>query len=142
MALVAEGLRANTINRHRWQASAIYKRAARVWNVTVNPFANVDRQPVRPSHDFNILAPDEVLLLGAHLPETALRHGFVVQTTRPRCWRVHRMCTESWVRAVARNPTLPDRIRVSRSKALFDRARVLRTLPTGGTKVEVRTVPG
>ena len=61
MGLVAEGLSASTINSNRWQAAAIYKRAARVWGVTVNPFALLDRQPVRASNDFNILQPDEVL---------------------------------------------------------------------------------
>lgn len=66
MSLVAEGLSAATINSNRWQAAAIYKRAARVWGITVNPFALLDRQPVRTSLDYTILQPDEVLLLASH----------------------------------------------------------------------------
>jgi integrase len=65
MALVAEGLSASTINRMRWQAASIVKRAQRIWNVTNNPFDALDRQPHRPSMDFNILQPDEVLMLAA-----------------------------------------------------------------------------
>ncbi len=63
MALVEEGLRPATINRHRWQADAIYKRAARVWDVPRNPFGALDRQPNRHSGDFAILAPEQTLAL-------------------------------------------------------------------------------
>ena len=45
--LLAEGLSANTINKLRWKGEAIYKRAARVWKITTNPFVNVERQPQR-----------------------------------------------------------------------------------------------
>lgn len=65
-SLVAEGLSAATINKLRWSAEAIYRRAGRVWNVAHNPFLNVERQPHRPSLDFNILTPDEVVVLSVN----------------------------------------------------------------------------
>ena len=64
--LLAEGLSANTINKLRWKGEAIYKRAARVWKITANPFVNVERQPQRVADDFNVLEPAETLLLAAH----------------------------------------------------------------------------
>jgi integrase len=64
--LLAEGLSPNSINKHRWYGEAIYKRAQRVWGITANPFAAVERQPQRPPDDFNVLEPAETLLLAAH----------------------------------------------------------------------------
>ena len=57
---------ANTINKLRWKGEAIYKRAARVWGITHNPFVLVERQPQTPSGEFNTLEPGETLLLAAH----------------------------------------------------------------------------
>jgi integrase len=65
-SLVADGLSANSVNKMRWYAEAIVARAMKVWGVSVNPFAFIERQPDRPSGDFNILAPDELLALAAH----------------------------------------------------------------------------
>jgi len=64
--LLAEGLSANSINKLRWKGEAIYKRAQRVWGITTNPFAIVERQPQRPPEDFNVLEPAETMLLAAH----------------------------------------------------------------------------
>ena len=51
-----------TIVRHLVVLHAIFKRAARVWGITVNPASRdlVDRPPVRYSGEFRTLAPDEV----------------------------------------------------------------------------------
>jgi integrase len=64
--LLAENLSANTINKLRWYGEAIYKRAARVWKITTNPFVHVERQPQRVADDFNVLEPAETMLLAAH----------------------------------------------------------------------------
>ena len=66
-SLLDAKLSANTVNKLRWKAEAIYKRALRVWdNLPPNPFANLERQPQRFSGEFNVLAPDEILLLAEH----------------------------------------------------------------------------
>jgi integrase len=64
--LLAEGLSPNTINKLRWYGEAIYKRAQRVWKITTNPFAHVERQPQRPPDDFKLLEPAETLQLAIH----------------------------------------------------------------------------
>ena len=53
-----------TIVRHLVVLHAIFKRAARVWGITVNPASGdlVDRPPVRYSGEFRTLASDEVRL--------------------------------------------------------------------------------
>lgn len=59
--LVAERrLSARTINRHLVVLHGIFKRAARVWGVSENPAAVVERQPNRYSGEFSVLQPDEV----------------------------------------------------------------------------------
>jgi integrase len=59
--LVDEGrLSARTINRHLVVLHGIFKRAARVWGLSENPAAIVERQPNRYSGDFSVLQPDEV----------------------------------------------------------------------------------
>jgi integrase len=73
--LIAEGLSPNTINKLRWKGEAIYKRAARVWGITSNPFALVERQPRSARGEFNTLEPNETLLLAtnaAHDQDAAL----------------------------------------------------------------------
>jgi site-specific recombinase XerD len=65
VALLADGLSASSVNKLRWKAEAIYKRAMRVWDVSTNPFALLERQPQRSPGDFNILAADEILLLAS-----------------------------------------------------------------------------
>lgn len=64
--LLAERLSANSINKLRWYGEAVYKRAQRVWRITANPFALVERQPQPPPEDFKVLEPAETLLLAAH----------------------------------------------------------------------------
>jgi integrase len=64
--LIAEGLSAPTVNKLRWKCEAIFKRAQRVWSITHNPFANLERQPHRPSGDFNILSPYEIAAMIRH----------------------------------------------------------------------------
>jgi integrase len=64
--LLTEGLSPNSINKLRWYGEAIYKRAQRVWGITTNPFAAVERQPQRPPADFNVLEPADTLALAAH----------------------------------------------------------------------------
>ena len=58
-----------TIVRHLVVLNAIYKRAARVWAITVNPASGelVDRPPVRYSGEFRTLTPDEVRLAASRL---------------------------------------------------------------------------
>jgi integrase len=58
-----------TIVRHLVVLHAIFKRAARVWGLTVNPASGdlVDRPPVRYSGEFRTLTPDEVRLAAAHM---------------------------------------------------------------------------
>jgi integrase len=63
MKLVEESLSANTINKVRWSAEAIYKRAMRLWTVPLNPFAVIERQPFRYSGDFTVYEPADVLAL-------------------------------------------------------------------------------
>jgi integrase len=63
LELLRDELSANSINKLRWYGDAIYKRAQRVWGIKENPFAPVDRQPIRPPDDFNVLEPSETLLL-------------------------------------------------------------------------------
>jgi integrase len=59
--LVAEGrLSDRTINKHLVQLHAIFRRAAKVHGLRVNPAAGVDRQPLRRSGDFDVLSPPEV----------------------------------------------------------------------------------
>jgi integrase len=64
--LLREELSANSINKLRWYGEAVYKRAQRVWGITTNPFALIDRQPMRVPDDFNTLEPGETLLLAAN----------------------------------------------------------------------------
>ena len=58
-----------TIVRHLVVLHAIFKRAARVWDITVNPASGdlVDRPPVRYSGEFRTLAPDEVRLAASKM---------------------------------------------------------------------------
>jgi integrase len=64
-----------TIVRHLVVLHGIYKRAARVWGITVNPASGdvVDRPPVRYSGEFRTLTPDEVRLVASRMtiPEEA-----------------------------------------------------------------------
>ena len=76
--LLAEGLSANSINKLRWYGEAIFKRAQRVWAITTNPFALVERQPQRPPDDFNVLEPSESLLLAANAADEQDAALFVV----------------------------------------------------------------
>ena len=69
---------ANTINKLRWYGEAIYKRAQRVWGISTNPFAGVERQPQRVPDDFNVLEPAETLLLAAHAADEQDAALFVV----------------------------------------------------------------
>ena len=67
--LDAEGrLSARVIVRHLTVLHGIFRRAMRVWGLTVNPAAAelVERPPVRYSGDFKTLTPDEVRLAAAH----------------------------------------------------------------------------
>ena len=64
--MLREGLADATINMLRWMGEAIYRRAGRVWNVQANPFLSVERQPHRPSGDFNILSPEQTAALARH----------------------------------------------------------------------------
>ena len=58
-----------TIVRHLVVLNAIFKRAARVWKLTVNPASGdlVDRPTVRYSGDFRTLTPDEVRLVASRM---------------------------------------------------------------------------
>ena len=58
-----------TIVRHLVVLSAIFKRAARLWGLQVNPASGelVDRPPVRYSGEFRTLTPDEVRLVASRL---------------------------------------------------------------------------
>lgn len=58
-----------TIVRHLVVLHAIFKRAARVWGITVNPASGelVDRPSVRYSGEFRTLSPDEVRLVASRM---------------------------------------------------------------------------
>jgi integrase len=67
--LDSEGrLSARVIVRHLTVLHGIFRRAMRVWGLTVNPAAAelVERPPVRYSGEFKTLTPDEVRLAAAH----------------------------------------------------------------------------
>jgi integrase len=60
-ALVAERrLRPRTINKYLAQLQSIFRRAQRVYGLAGNPAAGAERQPVRRSGDFDVLAVDEI----------------------------------------------------------------------------------
>ena len=62
--LVAEGrLSDRTINKLLVLLHGIFKRAQRVYGLSGNPVAAVERQPVRRSGDFEVLTPGEVAAL-------------------------------------------------------------------------------
>lgn len=66
--LIASGKLANrTVVRHLTVLHGIFRRAARVWRLQVNPASAdlVERPPVRYSGDFELLTPDEVIALAA-----------------------------------------------------------------------------
>ena len=59
--LVAEGrLSPRTINRNLTRLNGIFRRAIRAHGLRANPAAHVDRQPIRASGDFRVLAPAEL----------------------------------------------------------------------------------
>lgn len=59
--LSAEGRLSNrTINKHLVILHGIFKRAQRVWELPSNPASAVERQPVRNTGKFAVLAPEEV----------------------------------------------------------------------------------
>ena len=64
--LLAEGRLSNrTIVRHLTVLHGIFRRAARVWRLPVNPASAdlVERPPVRYSGDFQLLSPEQVMAL-------------------------------------------------------------------------------
>ena len=62
--LVAEGrLSARTINKYLALMHSLLKRAQRVWGLSANAAAGVERQPVRRSGDIDVLSPPEVRAL-------------------------------------------------------------------------------
>ncbi len=62
--MVAENrLTARTINKRRQQLHAIFNRARKRYGLPSNPVAAVERQPDRPSGDFNVLDPTEIELV-------------------------------------------------------------------------------
>jgi integrase len=65
----AKRLSNRTIVRHLVVLHAIFKRAARVWGLQVNPASGdlVDRPPVQYSGEFRTLAPDEVRLVSSRM---------------------------------------------------------------------------
>lgn len=58
-------LSARSINKLLVELHSILKRAQRTYGLTTNPAAGVERQPLRRSGDFDVLAPDEIELLAA-----------------------------------------------------------------------------
>src|SRR5207247_11428701 len=59
--LVAEGrLSARTINKYLALIHGILKRAQRVYGLSANAAAGVERQPMRRSGDFDVLAAEEI----------------------------------------------------------------------------------
>jgi integrase len=64
--LVAVGLSDRTANKRLQQLSAIFKRAQRVYGITSNPAAEVERRPERRFGEFDVLEPAEVELLAAN----------------------------------------------------------------------------
>jgi integrase len=72
--LVAEGrLSARTINKYLALLHGILKRAQRVYGLSANAAAGVERQPARRSGDFNVLSSEEVeaLIRAAASPQDA-----------------------------------------------------------------------
>lgn len=62
--LVREGrLSARTVNKRLVALHGIFRRAQKVWGLSTNPAAGVERQPLKRSGDFDVLEPDEVRLL-------------------------------------------------------------------------------
>ncbi len=60
------GLKPRTINKRLIQLGSIFTRAMKSYGYPTNPVAAVDRQPHRPSGDFNVLEPAEVALVAAN----------------------------------------------------------------------------
>ena len=69
--MVADGVASpRSINHRLTILHGVFRRAVRVFGLSHNPVALVDRQPVRPSGDFRVLTPHEVqMLLDAALTE-------------------------------------------------------------------------
>jgi integrase len=60
-AMVTEGrLSPQTINKRRQQLHAIFGRATKLYGLPSNPVTAVERQPDRPSGEFNVLDPAEI----------------------------------------------------------------------------------
>jgi integrase len=94
--LVAEGrLSARTINKYLALIHGILKRAQRVYGVSVNAAAGVERQPTRHSGDFDVLSATEVEALvraaasseDAALFATAAYAGLRLGELRALRWR-------------------------------------------------------
>jgi len=94
--LVAEGrLSARTINKYLALIHGILKRAQRVYGLSANAAAGVERQPTRPSGDFDVLSATEVEALvraaassqDAALFATAAYAGLRLGELRALRWR-------------------------------------------------------
>jgi integrase len=93
--LVAEtGLAPRTINKILTNLNGIFRRAGQAYGLQSNPVALVDRQPVRWSGDFRVLAPSEInrlLCAAVNIQDRAIfaiaaYAGLRVGELRALCW--------------------------------------------------------